>query len=167
MYQFMKTSALTKNSLSAATRSKAAALLNQTLANCSDLYSQTKQAHWNLRGPRFYQFHLLFDRLAEAVEKHLDTIAERVSSLGAIARGTVRDAAKHSALAEFPTEPAGDSAYLAALTDRYALAANATRKAIGEANDAGDADTADLLTQVSRDLDEALWLLEAHATGKD
>ena len=163
----MKTSTPTKNSLSSDTRSRAAVLLNQTLANCSDLYSQTKQAHWNLRGSRFYQFHLLFDRLAEAVEKHLDTIAERVSSLGAIARGTVRDAAKNSALAEFPTEPAGDGAYLAALTDRYAIAANATRKAIDEVNNAGDVGTADLLTQVLRDLDEALWLLEAHATGKD
>ena len=137
----MKTSTPTKTTLSADTRFKTAALLNQTLANCSDLYSQTKQAHWNLRGPRFYQFHLLFDRLVETVQKHHDTIAERVSSLGAIARGTVRDATKNSTLAEFPPEPAGDSAYLVALTNRYAITANATRKAIDETNDAGDADT--------------------------
>ena len=162
----MNTPFQTNNGLSAETRAKAAKLLNQTLANCSDLYSQTKQAHWNLRGPRFYQFHLLFDRLAESVEEHLDTIAERVSSLGAIARGTVRDAAKNSALDEFPTEPPGDTTYLAALIERYAVAANATRKAIDDSNDAGDADTADLLTAVSRDLDEALWLLEAHTAEK-
>jgi starvation-inducible DNA-binding protein len=162
----MKTPYKTKNSLSNGARAKAAAILNQTLANCSDLYSQTKQAHWNLRGPRFYQFHLLFDRLAESVEKHLDPIAERASSLGAIAHGTVRDAAKHSKLQEFPTKPAGDTAYLAALIDRYSVAANATRKGIDDSNKAGDADTADLLTAVSRDLDEALWLLEAHTAGK-
>jgi starvation-inducible DNA-binding protein len=144
----MKTAYKTRNSLSNATRAKAAEILNQTLANCSDLYSQTKQAHWNLRGPRFYQFHLLFDRLAESVEKHLDTIAERVSSIGAIARGTVRDAAKHSVLKEFPTVPAGDSAYLTALIERYGVAANAARKGIDDSNDAGDADTADLLTAV-------------------
>ncbi|HEX4084874.1 MAG TPA: DNA starvation/stationary phase protection protein Dps [Chthoniobacteraceae bacterium] len=157
----MKTPHKTKNSLSPAARAKAAALLNQTLANCSDLYSQTKQAHWNLRGLHFYQYHLLFDRLAGMVEEHLDTVAERVSSLGGVARGTVRDAAKNSELKEFPTEPAGDVIYLEALIDRYAVAANSTRKAIDESDDAGDADTADLLTAVSRDLDEALWLLEA------
>jgi starvation-inducible DNA-binding protein len=162
----MKTPFKTKNSLSGRARAKAAELLNQALATCSDLYSQTKQAHWNLRGPRFYQFHLLFDRLAEMVEEHLDTIAERVSSLGAIAKGTVRDAAKNSALEEFPTEPAGDAVYVDALIERYAVAANATRKAIDESNAVGDADTADLLTAVSRDLDEALWLLEAHTAGK-
>jgi starvation-inducible DNA-binding protein len=164
--QRMKTAHKTRNSLSEATRAASAALLNQTLANCSDLYSQTKQAHWNLRGPRFYQFHLLFDRLAEMVEKHLDETAERISSLGAVARGTVRDAAKNSDLAEFPTVPAGDTLYLAALIERYAVAANATRKAIDKTDEAGDADTADLLTQVSRDLDEGLWLLEAHTGGK-
>src|SRR5476649_2232236 len=119
----MKTPFKTKNSLSNSSRAKAAAILNQNLANCSDLYSQTKQAHWNLRGPRFYQLHLLFDRLAEMVEKHLDVTAERISSLGAIAKGTVRDAAKNSALKEFPTEPAGDTAYVAALIDRWAVAA--------------------------------------------
>lgn len=162
----MKTPFKTKNGLSDKTRAEAAAILNQALANCSDLYSQTKQAHWNLRGPRFYQFHLLFDRLAEMVEKHLDTIAERVSSMGAIAKGTVRDAAKNSVLEEFPTEPAGDTAYLDALIERYGAASNATRKGISDCDEAGDADSADLLTAVSRDLDEALWLLEAHVTGK-
>jgi len=161
----MKTPFKTKNSLPPKTRAKAAEALNQTLANCSDLYSQTKQAHWNLRGPRFYQFHLLFDRLAGMVEEHLDTIAERVSSLGEIARGTVRDAAKNSELKEFPTEPAGDTAYLDALIDRYAVAANAARKAIDSSDAAGDKDTADLITAVSRDLDESLWLLEAHKAG--
>ena len=162
----VKTPFKTKNNLSPTTRAKAAALLNQALATCSDLYSQTKQAHWNLRGPRFYQFHLLFDRLAEMVEKHLDTVAERVSSLGEIAKGTVRMAAKNSSLDEFPTEPAGDELYLQALIERWGVAANETRKAITTADDAGDPDTADLLTAVSRDLDEGLWLLEAHTGGK-
>ena len=161
----MKTTFKTKNNLSAETRSKAAAALNQTLANCSDLYSQTKQAHWNLRGPRFYQFHLLFDRLAGMVEEHLDTVAERVSSLGEVAEGTVRLAAANSEIEEFPTEPAGDAAYLEALIERYGIVANSTRKAIDDSDKAGDADTADLLTAVSRDLDEALWLLEAHTQG--
>jgi starvation-inducible DNA-binding protein len=163
----MKTPFKTKNDLSPKTRAKSAELLNQALANCSDLYSQTKQAHWNLRGPRFYQFHLLFDRLAEEIlEKHLDVIAERVSSLGEIAKGTVRDAAKHSMLKEFPTEPAGDERYLDALIERWGVAANATRKAVDDSDKAGDKDTADLLTAVSRDLDEGLWLLEAHHEGK-
>ena len=56
----------TKNSLSKATRTKVNELLNQSLADLSDLYSQTKQAHWNVRGPSFIALHKLFDDLADA-----------------------------------------------------------------------------------------------------
>ena len=52
---------ITKNSLPAETRAQVAAILNQSLADLSDLYSQTKQAHWNVRGRLFYSLHKLFD----------------------------------------------------------------------------------------------------------
>ena len=65
-------------------------ILNQQLANVSDLQSQTKQAHWNVRGPEFYQLHKLFDDLAEPLAEHIDTLAERAVTLGGFALGTVR-----------------------------------------------------------------------------
>ena len=49
-----------------------------------------------------------------------------------------------------------------ALIDRYAQHANTVRRSIDEANDAGDPDTADIFTEVSRGLDKQLWFLEAH-----
>ena len=52
-------------------------LLNQELADTSDLYSQTKQAHWNVKGIHFYQLHLLFDELAEKRQGEADELAER------------------------------------------------------------------------------------------
>ena len=158
----MKIMNSTKNSLSADTRKKVIRLLNQTLADLSDLYSQSKQAHWNVRGPNFYSLHKLFDDLAGMVEPHLDSIAERTTALGGVAQGTVRQTAAQSNLAEFPTKPAGGMDFVAALVERYAGCANATRKAIDQSAAAGDADTADLFTEISRDLDKALWFLEAH-----
>jgi starvation-inducible DNA-binding protein len=152
----------TKNNLPAATRKKVAAILNQSLADLSDLYSQTKQAHWNVRGASFYALHKLFDDLAASVESHIDDTAERVTSLGALAKGTVRMAAAASALPEFPDAQDGEFSYVNALVARYAAAANSVRKAIDTTAALGDADTADLLTGVSRDLDKALWMLEAH-----
>jgi len=152
----------TKNDISAGIREKASAILNQALANLSDLYSQTKQAHWNVRGASFYALHKLFDDLAASVESHIDGTAERVTALGGLAQGTVRMAAAASALPEFPDEQPDELSYVAALVERYATVAAATRKAIDETAALGDADTADLLTAVSRDLDKALWMLESH-----
>ena len=152
----------TKNSLPAKARSQATEILNQSLADLSDLHSQTKQAHWNVRGSHFYSLHKLFDDLAGAVGGHLDEIAERATALGGVAQGTIRQAAKASRLPEFPSDQEDDLEFVSALIERFALAANATRQAIEETAQLGDADTADLFTAVSRDLDKALWMLEAH-----
>lgn len=152
----------TKNDLKADVRTKAIDLLNRQLADTSDLYSQTKQAHWNVKGLHFHQLHLLFDALAESLEEHVDTIAERATALGGVALGTTRMAAAASRLPEYPLDAVDGRDHLEALTTRFANLAKTTRAAIESASAFGDADTADLFTQASRDLDKHLWFLEAH-----
>jgi Ferritin-like domain len=88
----------TRNDLGVEVREKATALLNQHLADATDLYSQTKQAHWNVKGMQFSQLHELFDTLADSVEEFVDLIAERVTSLGGVACGAVRLSAAASRL---------------------------------------------------------------------
>ncbi len=155
----------TRNDLAPAIREKAVELLNQHLADTTDLYSQTKQAHWNVKGLHFYQLHLLFDTLAEAVEEYIDLIAERTTALGGTALGTVRLSAGHSRLPEYPLDTMDGRRHLEALRDRYAGLAKTSRAAIDTADSFGDANTADLFTQVCRGLDQHLWMLEAHLQG--
>lgn len=152
----------TRNKLSAKTRAHSVTLLNQALADITDLHSQTLQAHWNVRGRHFYQLHKLFEFLADEVEKHIDVIAERAMAIGGSAQGTVRMAAKASQIPEFPAKKLDDFGFVTALAERYGLAANLLRDAIDSADRAGDRDTSDLFTAVSRTLDQALWFLEAH-----
>ncbi|MFZ5624102.1 MAG: DNA starvation/stationary phase protection protein Dps [Gemmatimonadota bacterium] len=144
------------------TRAKMIDLLNQQLADTADLYSQTKQAHWNVKGPQFIALHELFDSLAEGLEEHIDTIAERITALGGTALGTSRETAQASRLKEFPIGPIQGPDALKALIARYAAVARTTRAAIDTADKAGDKDTADLFTAASRYLDKSLWFLEAH-----
>ena len=154
------------NDLPAKTRAVSVDTLNQALADLSDLYSQAKQAHWNVRGPSFFTLHKLFDDVAESAEEPLDDIAERIVQLGGIAQGTVRMAAKNTALPEFEvSDKAADAdplAYAKTLAARFAACAKSIRAAIDATAAAGDADTADLLTGVSRALDKSLWFIEAH-----
>lgn len=147
--------------ISDSARSQLVTLLNQQLANLADLHSQTKQAHWNVRGEEFYQLHKLFDDLAEPFDEFIDTVAERAVTLGGLALGTVRSAAAASELPEFPLEPGGFE-YAKELAQRYAKAANSVREAIDTADDLGDKDASDIFTQISRELDKSVYFLEAH-----
>ena len=152
----------TKNDLSEGTRVKAVQLLNARLADCADLQTQTKQAHWNVKGPNFIALHELFDKINEDVEDYVDEIAERAVQLGGVAEGTARLVAKRSSLAEYPATAVDGRSHAEALSSALAAFGKSARKAIGETNDLGDLDTADLFTEVSRGVDKWLWFVEAH-----
>ena len=152
----------TKNDLSEGTRAKAIELLNARLADCIDLQTQCKQAHWNVKGPHFIALHELFDKINEDVEDYVDDIAERAVQLGGVAEGTARMAAKRSSLAEYPATAVDGRSHVEALSSALAAFAKAARQAIDQANDLGDLDTADLFTEVSRGVDKWLWFVEAH-----
>ncbi len=152
----------TRIDLAAETREKMVALLNQELADTFDLYSQTKQAHWNVKGEQFYKLHELFDKLADELEDYVDLIAERVTTLGGMALGTARMVSAASRLPEYPSDVVDSLPSVEALAIRYAALCATTRAAIDTAAQAGDMDTSDLFTEISRGLDKALWLLEAH-----
>ena len=152
----------TRIDLDSETREQVVALLNQQLADTFDLYSQTKQAHWNVKGAQFFQLHELFDKLAADVLVYVDDIAERITTLGGTALGTSKMAAKTSRLEDYPASVVGGKESLETLIDRYATLAASTREAIDTSDNLGDADTADLFTGLSRAVDKSLWFLEAH-----
>lgn len=158
----MKSLFSTRNDLARDVREKMISLLNQQLADTFDLYSQAKQAHWNVKGPQFFQLHELFDKLAEELQGYADLIAERATALGGLAKGTVRMSAANSHLPELELEVTESLAMVETLADRYAALGGSLRQAIESAEEQGDADTADLFTEVSRGIDKALWFLEAH-----
>jgi starvation-inducible DNA-binding protein len=139
-------------------------LLNSTLSTTLDLKTQVKQAHWNVKGMEFNQLHLLFDDMATEVEVFVDTVAERITALGGIAFGTARVAAQDSILPEYPLQTSKGRDHVTALADRYAICAKHLREAIAKTTELDDADTADLYTGMSRDMDKRLWFLEAHLT---
>jgi len=157
----------TQNSLREPIRRAMIDLLNQQLADVLDLGLQAKQAHWNVKGPHFIGLHELFDKVAEQLEEYTDGIAERAVELGGVALGTVDSVSKNSRLPAYPVDLASGQSHVAALSGAVAKFGMTTRAAIDTAAKAGDADTADLFTEVSRSVDKLLWMVEAHAQSKD
>ena len=144
-------------------RAKTIELLNTTLAASLDMWTQVKQAHWNVKGKDFYQVHLLFDDIADVLYPHIDEIAERITSLGGVAHGTARDSAKNSILPEYPnTEKLSEEGHLTAVADRLAAYGKHLRQAIAQTNEWEEQDTNDLLIAISREVDKKLWFIEAH-----
>lgn len=152
----------TKIDLPKGKREKIIAILNQRLADAADLKSQAKQAHWNVKGVSFIALHELFDQVSTEVDTHVDDIAERITTLGGTAMGTVRLVAKSSSLAEYPHEITDGTAHVDALSSALADFGKKVRKNIDETDELGDADTADLFTEISRSIDKLLWFVEAH-----
>jgi starvation-inducible DNA-binding protein len=153
---------VTRNDLKSNARKTSIDLLNARLAESIDIALITKQAHWNLKGPNFIAIHEMLDKFRKEVDGHVDIIAERAAQLGGLAFGTAQAVAKATPLKPYPLDITSTADHLAALIDRYAAAAKLARAAIDEADDAGDADTADIFTAYSRSLDKLLWFLESH-----
>ena len=157
----------TQNNLPEPIRRKSIDLLNQQLADVLDLGLQAKQAHWNVKWPHFIGLHELFDKVAEELEEFTDDIAERAVELGGVALGTIQIVSKNSRLSAYPLDLTSGQKHVAALSGALAKFGTTTRAAIDTAAKAGDADTADLFTEVSRGVDKLLWFVEAHLQAKE
>jgi starvation-inducible DNA-binding protein len=156
----------TKIDLSDKVRRNVVVILNDRLAEAIDLQSQVKQAHWNVKGPHFIALHELFDKISDVVLQQIDEIAERVTSLGGTAEGTVEVAARRSKLKNYPLSITSGRDHLLYLSTQVATFGKAVRSAIDDAEELGDKNTADLFTGISRQLDKYLWFLEAHLQDK-
>jgi starvation-inducible DNA-binding protein len=156
----------TQNDLPAATRAEVCELLNKRLADCIDLQTQCKQAHWNVKGPSFIALHKLFDKINEEVEDYVDLIAERVIQLGGVAEGTARVVASRSVLTDYPLTAVTGMDHVAGLADALSQFGRVIRMAIEETDELGDKDAADICTEVSRGIDQWLWFVEAHRQGE-
>jgi len=152
----------TKNDLPSKVRSKVIGILGDRLADATDLMLQSKQAHWNVKGATFIALHELFDKVNESAEEWVDLIAERIVQLGGTAEGTVQATAKRTSMAPYPLEITSGHDHVDTLSNALASFGKRVRSAIDKTGKAGDADTADIFTEISRDVDKYLWFVEAH-----
>ncbi len=165
MAEKTKTMFETHIDLSKDKRAELIELLNAQLADTFDLFSQTKQAHWNVKGMDFIQLHKFFDEAAALLLGYVDMIAERANALGGEPRGTVRMAAANTTLDEYPEGTFDGEPVVRALAERWGAYAASTREAGDKAEKIGDMATNDLFIEVQRGVDKYLWFLDGHLQG--
>lgn len=152
----------THNDLGANVREVSVGALNATLVDTIDLTNSVRMAHWTVRGSHFAGLHKLFETFYGDLAALTDDVAERIVQLGGTPDGSTQLVGEKTRLTPYPSELRDGMDHVKALTTRYAALAKTVREGIDASDEAGDADTADLLTALSRQLDKSLWMLEAH-----
>ncbi|WP_239103508.1 Dps family protein [Microbispora corallina] len=149
--------------LSRETREYSCQRLNQILADTQILYSLYKKHHWLMRGPTFYQLHLLLDKHAGEQLPIIDEIAERIQTLGGVAVGDPRQVAEITVIPRPPDGVEEVPAMLSRLLEAHETILVASHDAAARAADMGDDGTNDLLvSQVVRTGEMQAWFLAEH-----
>ncbi len=141
-------------------------ILAVTLAEAIHLHLQDKEAHWNVKGPTFFQLHELFDKVAAAAHDWSDDLAERITALGGTAEGNPPVLVKRSTLPPNPTNAKAAHEHVAAIANSLAAFGKRSREGITQTAELGDAGTSDLFTEIVRESDKHLWFVESHLQGE-
>ena len=157
----------TRIALPAEVKEKVVEVMQERLAEALDMYSQAKFAHWNVKGVNFYQLHLVFDSVADHIFPQIDSIAERLTQLGGVANGTVRQAASVSKIPEYNVELVNGMDHVCALADALGHYCKELREASDKIDEIGDEPTSDFFKQLVVEAEEQLYFLESHLEAGD
>jgi starvation-inducible DNA-binding protein len=130
------------------------------LADTSVLYLKTQGYHWNVTGPMFHPLHLMFEEQYIELRDAMDVIAERIRALGAVAPGSYAELVRLASVSDEEGAP-GSQEMVRRLCDAHELLVRSARPLLATAEEAGDAATADLVTQRISAHEKIAWMLRS------
>ncbi|RED22681.1 starvation-inducible DNA-binding protein [Flavobacterium cutihirudinis] len=143
--------------------SKVVEILIKVLADEFVLYTKTKRAHWNVEGPDFYNKHLFFEQQYDAIDEIVDTVAERIRSLGHYTPATLKDFLALTHLTEELQEKNDANGFIKELLLDHESIIIYLRENINLiANELQDAGTSDFITGLVETHEKMAWMLRAH-----
>lgn len=143
--------------------SKIVEILTKVLADEFILYTKTKKAHWNVEGPDFYNKHIFFEQQYDAIDEIVDTVAERIRSLGHYTPATLKDFLALTHLSEELQEKNDSNGFIKELLLDHESIIIYLRENINLiANDLQDAGTSDFITGLVENHEKMAWMLRAH-----
>src|SRR6476659_2203658 len=137
--------------------------LNQVLADTITIRDLYKKHHWQVAGHTFYQLHLLFDKHYEEQNELVDTIAERIQSLGGISLAMAADVAETTMIPRPPRGREEVPVQISRLLHAHEIVLEEARSMARQAAEAGDDGTNDLLvSDLIRANEKQVWFLSEH-----
>ena len=149
--------------LSDAVRHRSVATLNRLLAHTTALRDLYRKAHWQTSGPTFYALHQLFEKHYGEQEQWMDLLAERVQTLGGVARALAHDIVEETRLARAPSGVESAVDQLRRLVDAHEFILQEARPLAREAANSGDDGSNDLIVgQIVRGNELQSWFVLRH-----
>lgn len=137
--------------------------LSQILADEVVLYTKTKNAHWNVEGPDFYNKHLFFEQQYNQIDDIVDTVAERIRMLGHYAPATLKEYLELTHLSETTAENNGSKDYIRQLlADHESIMIHLRENINRYAATLKDLGTSDYITGLMETHEKMAWMLRAH-----
>ena len=137
--------------------------LNQLIADTMTLRDMYKKHHWQVAGPTFYQLHLLYDKHFNEQSALVDSLAERIQSLGGVSLAMAHDVAETTLIPRLPRGRQPVPVQLARLLHAHEIILLESRTMAKQAAAAGDDGTNDLLvSDVIRTNELQVWFISEH-----
>jgi len=146
--------------ISTSDRKSVADGLKKLLADSYTLYLQTHNFHWNVKGPRFRELHLMFEEHYTELAVAVDDIAERIRSLGVAAPGTYRAFAELSSISEVDGVPPAEE-MVDILQKSHEQVVKSCRKALKVSQATDDESSSALISDRMRIHEKTAWMLRA------
>lgn len=141
----------------------AAHFLAKLLADEYLLYTKTRNAHWNIEGPDFYNKHLFFEAQYNQLDEIIDSLAERIRTLGHYAPGTLKQFLQLSQLTEESRQTNQSSGYISELlADHQGIIISLRENIDYLATQLKDFGTSDFITGLMETHEKMAWMLRAH-----
>jgi starvation-inducible DNA-binding protein len=143
-------------------RQSVATALTQLLADEHVLYNKTRNYHWNVTGPSFMELHKLYESQYDELAEMIDSVAERIRSIGHYAEGRLKELLKISVLDE-PVTPVDQAKQIDNLLTDHEIIIQRLRKEIDQFTDKfKDAGSADFITGLMQQHEKMAWMLRAY-----
>lgn len=138
-------------------------VLNQLVADLSQMSMVIHQTHWYMRGAGFLTLHPMMDKFMDDVNDQLDVISERLITLDGAPFSTLQEMADQTKIADEPgTWDRSMTERLATLVKDYRYLADLYQKGIEVSGAEGDDSTQDIFIEFKTATEKRIWMIQAH-----
>ena len=137
--------------------------LSKILADEYVLYTKTRNAHWNVEGADFLEKHKFFEGQFEQIDEFIDSVAERIRTIGHYPPATLTSFLALTHLTEVSREKNDSHGFIRELLADHETIIEKIRENINHfTDDFHDAGSTDFITGLMENHEKMAWFLRSH-----